>query len=384
VLPVIPLKVLGLVQHARESRRRFVTFALAFMGGMMLFFLVIAAVNIAIRLATHQAFNWGQHFQSHVLLIAATLVVVMVAANLFGLFTVIVPWLGGVGGSSGALVQPGHLSAVGNGALTAFLSTPCSFGILTLAFGWAQLQPLWLGTLAILFIGLGMAAPYGILTAFPSLLGGLPRPGRWMELFKQSMGFVMLLVAVWLIGVLAEQTYPLWVAGYCVVFALGLWMWGTWVRYDDSPGRKVVLRGLAAAVVLAPAYWMLRPPRPLAVNFAQFDSARIAAARREGRTVLVDFTARWCLTCTTVEALVYDDAEVARRLNKGDILVVRGDITTADMPANEMLYEELKEPGVPVSVIFPPGGRPPIRLYGVFSKADLFKALEAAGALGRG
>jgi len=378
VLPVIPLKVLSLVRAAGESRRRFVTLGLAFAGGIVLFFAGIGLLNVVLRLATASALNWGEHFQIPGFRIGMAMLVVAMAANLFGLFTVVVPARlagTGSGGSAGAGRET-RLSAAGAGVLTAILSTPCSFAILTLALAWAQLQALWLGTVAILLIGVGMSAPYAVLTAFPRLVRRLPRPGRWMELFKQSMGFLLLIVAVWLISTVTEQTYPLWVAGYGVVLAFCLWMWGAWVRYDAPAGRKVAVRATAAALAVAAGLWMLRPPRAPAVRFEPFDEARIAAARSAGQIVLVDFTASWCLTCKTVEALVYDDPGVAEELARRNVLAVKGDVTTRDLPANRMLYEDLKEPGVPVTVIFPPGGAAPIRLYGVFSKAELLRALR--------
>jgi thiol:disulfide interchange protein len=379
VLPVIPLKVLSLVEHARKSRILMVTHGLAFAAGILVFFAALAGVSAAVRAVTHEGIAWGTQFQSHALRLAVTMIVVAVAANLFGLFTVGLPGFASRPGS-GRGAGSGHLSSVGGGVLTAVLSTPCSFGYLTYALAWAQLQPLWIGTAVFLAIGVGMAAPYVVLTAFPGLLSRLPRPGRWMELLKQSMGFVMLLVAVWLISTLDVKgaQYPLWVAAFGVVLAFGLWMWGTWVRYDDLPRKKWIVRGLAVALVVGAGYGMLTPPRPLAVEFVPFDRTRIADALKGGRIVLVDFTANWCLTCKTVEYRVYADEQVADALKALDVLAVDGDITDAGMPANDMLYKELKEPGVPVSVVFPPGGREPRRLHGLFSKADLLAALKAA------
>lgn len=378
VLPVIPLKVLSIAEMAGESRWRLVKLGLAFMGGIMLFFLGLAVVSFVLRSATQYALNWGEHFQNTGFRIAMAMVVIAVAANLFGVFTVTVPGrVTSIGGSAGG---PHHstLSALGGGILTAVLSTPCSFGYLTFAFGWAQSQPAWLGSLAILAIGVGMASPYVILIAFPGLIARLPRPGRWMELFKQSMGFVMLIVAIWLIGTITADTYITWVAAYGAVLAFCLWIWGSWVRYDATPGRKIAIRGIAAALAVAGGIWMLQPPQPLAVHFEPFDASRIAAARAQGQIVLVDFTANWCATCKTVEYTVYDKQSVAAELRARNILAIKGDITTKDLPANKMLFDQLKEPGVPVSIVFPPGDGKPIRLHGIFSQEDLLRALDEA------
>ena len=381
VLPVIPLKVLNLVEHARQSRLLMVTHGLAFAAGIMVFFAVLAGGSAVLRAVTPSGIEWGTQFQNGTLRLVVAMIVVAVAANLFGLFTVSLPGFGSKT-PSGEPARSGHLSSVGSGVLTAILSTPCSFGYLTTALAWAQLQPLWLGTATLLVIGLGMAAPYAILTAFPGLLARLPRPGRWMELLKQSMGFVMLLVAVWLIGTLGGKAarYPLWVVAFGIVLVFGLWMWGAWVRYDAPLRRRLIVRGLAAVIVAAAGYWMLSPPRTLAVKFVDFDRERIAEARKAGRIVLVDFTANWCLTCKLVEERIYNDKQVADELKARNVLAVEGDITDKDMPANDALYKDLKEPGVPVSVVYPPDGREPIRLHGVFSKEDLLRAITEASA----
>ncbi len=377
VLPVIPLKVLSIVAMAKESRRRFILLGLAFIAGILLFFAGLAVVNLVLQLGFHQALNWGEHFKSTSFRIAMSMVVVAVGANLLGAFAVNVPTkIANLGAKERG---ESYLSAVGSGLLTAVLSTPCSFAFLTSAFAWAQVQPLWLGTAAIMAIGLGMAAPYALLTAFPKLMARLPKPGRWMELFKQSLGFVMLLVAVWLVSTLAGDSYPAWVTAYGVVLAFCLWAWTTWVRYDASVLRKITVRGVLVAVAVSAGVWMLTPHR-LAVDFQPFGEAKIAAANKDGRIVLVDFPANWCGTCKTVEWLVYDDPEVARELADRNVLAMKGDVTTADLPANKLLYGKLKEPGIPVTAIFPPDGRPPIRLYGIFSKADLFKALDEASS----
>ena len=372
VLPVIPLKVLSILQQARQSRRRSATLGLAFSGGIVFFFVALATANIILRLVGHYTFQWGDHFKSPAFIIGMVLLMVLLAANLFGLFTVRPP-------RRAEEIEPreGHWGAAAMGFVTAILATPCSIAILAAAFAWAQAQPLWLGTVGIVLIGVGMAAPYALLTLFPSLLARIPPAGRWTELFRQSMGFLLLLVAAWLLSVLMPDKRAAWVAAYGVVLAFCLWMWGCWVGLDTSTWRRRLVRLTAAALAVGAGIWMLAPPRPIVTEFVPFDAARIASARVEGRIVLIDFTADWCLTCKAVEALVYDDPAVAQALRAANVLAVRGDVTTRRLPANELL-RQLGEPGVPVTVIFPPGRHEPIRLRGLFTKSDLLRALEQA------
>ena len=381
VLPVIPLRIVSLAELARQSRRRLLGLGSAFAAGIMLFFVALAAVNAVLRLAATRAFDWGRHFQLPSFRIGMALLMVALAANLLGAFTVLVPRR--LAGLEAQQRRGGYLGSLGMGLMMAILATPCSFAILVLALAWAQVQPLWLGSLAIVLMGAGMAAPHAMLAAAPGLLSRLPRPGRWMELLRQSMGFALLLVAVWLVSTLSSDAHVARVIGYAVVLAFCLWAWGSWVGYDASLAAKVAVRGLAVALAVAAGMWLLRPARPVATAFEPFDEGRIASARAAGRTVLVDFTAAWCLSCKIVDLQVYDDPAVAAGLKARGVLAMRGDVTTADLPANRMLYEELKG-APPLTVIFPSAGAT-IRLEGKFSKARLFEALDtAAGASGSG
>ena len=230
-----------------------------------------------------------------------------------------------------------------------------------------------LGTLGIVTIGVGMALPYAVLTAFPSLLSRLPKPGAWMERFKQSLDFVLLLVAIWLLSALASESWPFWVAAFGVVLAFGLWMWGSWVRYDAPLGRKIAIRGVAVAMVAAGGWFMLPPPQPSAVAFEEFDQAQIDAALADGRPVLIDFTAAWCANCKVVEATVYDDSEVAAELTRRNVLAVKGDITHKDLPANA-LKKKLRI-DIPTTALYVPGRKEPILLPGMFGKGQLLDEL---------
>jgi thiol:disulfide interchange protein DsbD len=452
VLPVIPLKVLAIVESARKSRRQFVTVGLAFAGGIILFFAGVAAVNAALRIVTRPAFtvqvvdvgtgqyqshafdaqgremgrashgiDWGEHFQSTPFRVALTLVVTVLAANLFGLFHVALTRRMVLGGAAalavallaalgccalgmaawwlrvaavvlGAAVLAAmlwvlvratrsqapadwgpHASAVGAGLLTGLLSTPCSFAALGAALAWGQIQPLWLGTVTIMLIGVGMASPYIMLIAFPQLVAAVPRPGRWTELFRQSMGFLLLLVAVWLLSTNSSDAYPFCVAGYLVVLAFCLWVWGTWVGPHTPLGRKVAARVLALALGVWAGLYMLKPAAPAGVELLPFDQTALEAAVAEGKTVVVDFTASWCLTCKYVEATVYDSEHLAAELRKRGVIAMKGDVTQALVPADKLRIA-LGE-SVPVTVVFKPNAQP-VRLRGIFTIEDLLKALD--------
>jgi thiol:disulfide interchange protein DsbD len=378
VLPVVPIRVLSIVAMAKESRRRFVTLGLAFAGGIVLFFVALAAVSLAVRLATGQAVNVSEHFSYPTVRIALALIVVALAVNLFGAFTVVVP-------SRIAAVEAGpregHPKSLAMGFMMAVLATPCSFAYLLAAMAWAQVQTPMLGTLAIVMVGVGMAAPHALLCAFPGLVDRLPAPGRWMELFKQGMGFLLLPVAVWLIGTLGEGTWPFWVAAYCVVLATALWMWGSWVRYDAPPARKLLVRGAALALAVGGGLWMLPRPAPPATTFRPFDAAKIEEARATGTVVLVKVTASWCTECIILEHTVYDDPAIARAIARRDVLAMKADVSDSSSVASAWVRREIGG-SPPMAVVYPAGGGPPKVLVGLFDELTLLEAMDQAAGAG--
>ncbi len=372
VLPVVPLKILSLMDQAHGQRRRAVTLGLAFAGGIVLFFALLAAISTILRLTIGRAITWGELLSYPAVVIGLALLMVVLALNLFNLFTV------SLGTSlAGRQTGGGHGGSVFMGFVAAVLSTPCSFAVLAAVLGWAQLQPVWLGVVTFLLIGVGMALPHAVLASFPQLLERLPRPGPWMEYLKQGMGFLLLLVAAYLLTLLGDAVWMGWVAAYAVVLSVAVWMAGTWVSFATAAPRRLAVRGLALLLAVGAGWWMLGPPAEPAIPWQPYDPALIQAARDAGQPVLVKFTADWCTECKLVDYRVYRTDQAVAALRDAGVLAVLGDITRADMPARALLTH-LGEPGPPVTVIYPPGQDEPLRLRGAISLDDLLGALETA------
>jgi thiol:disulfide interchange protein len=381
VLPVIPLKVLSIFEQAKESKFRCVTLGLAFCLGILIFFAATAVANIVLRVSYNSVFQWGDHFRNPLFIIGMALLMEVLALIMFGVATVTVP--GRVAGATRK--QGGYGGSIGMGFLAALLSTPCSFAILTAAFAWAQTQALWLSTIAIMVIGVGMAAPYAILTSMPSLLKHLPKPGRWMEIFKQAMGFVLLVVAVWLLTILPASQQPD-VFQYAIILAFCVWMWGTWVRFNSVATTKWGVRVVAILMAVSSGWWLL--PAANVANVPQgqivsegivwqpYDAEMIRKAVAQGRPVLIEFTADWCLTCKAVEKTVYARKDIQDLLKAKNVLVVKGDTTWERNPATIALKTVYNEPGVPVTILYVPGKPEPLRLHGMVIGNELKKALE--------
>ena len=370
VWPVLPIIIMRLVGQAEEGKRKSIVMGIAFCVGILLFFACLSGANIILKVFFGQVLQWGDQLRNPAFVIAMAMLLVTLALFMFGVFTISVPSsLAGKGGSGRGLG-----GAVGMGFLAAILSTPCSFGILAAAFAWAQAQPLVLATTAIMTIGIGMAAPYAILTAVPALLRKTPKPGRWMELFKQTIGFVLLVIAVKLIAALPGER-RIDVLYFAIVLGFSVWMWGGWVSYSAPAIRRWVVRVIAVALAVAAGFAFLPAAKPSLINWQKYDESAINAAMTENKPVLIKFTADWCLSCQVVEKTVYSRKDIADLIKQKGVLAVKADTTLKDYPATIALEKIYNEPGVPVSILLVPG-QEPMRWRGLAFGNELKSALE--------
>jgi thiol:disulfide interchange protein DsbD len=371
VLPVIPLKVLSIFEQARQDKKRSAAMGSAFCAGILLFFAILAAVNISLHLKGGGSFQWGGHFQNPANIIVMSLVLIALALFMFGIFTINPP-------SSIADKGQGSKGLAGSlamGFFAAILSTPCSFGILTASLLWAQTQNLLTGTAAIMVIGIGMAAPYMILTSTPSLLKFIPRAGRWTELFKQTTGFILLAVAVWLLMALPRERFER-VLYFAVILSFCLWIWGGWATFNTPRLQKNIIRLIALAIVIPGGIFLLPEPAKPDINWREYDTMKIKEAAAKNQPVLIDFTADWCLNCKAVDKFTYGNRKIGQMINQKGVLAFKGDVTQAIYPASIDLEKIYKEPAVPVTILLLPGETEPVKLRGIFIKGKLLEYLK--------
>ncbi len=357
VWPVLPLIVMRIVKQAQQSLGKSTAMGLAFCLGILLFFACLAGANIILQSFYNTALSWGDHLRNPAIVTALSLLMVVMALFMFGVFTITLP--SSISSKSGS--GQGYIGSVGIGFLAAILSTPCSFGILTLAFIWIQGQTLALGTLAIMLMGVGMAVPYAILTSMPGLLNRLPKAGRWMELFKQALGFVLLFIAVKLLkGIPRDGIIN--VLYFAVVLSFCIWMWAGWVGFATKLSRKLSVR-IIAVVLAVLAFRVFFAPE--IINWREYNTDLIENARLQQQPVLIKFTAGWCTNCEVVDRLVYKRKDIAKLIEKKDVLTIKADTTEGSFPATIDLKNVYHEPAIPVSILIVPGKAEPIRFHGV-------------------
>jgi thiol:disulfide interchange protein DsbD len=396
VLPVIALKILGFVRQSREAPRRVRKLGLVYGLGVVMSFLVLAGVVVAVQEAGGAA-SWGMQMQNVQFRLALTLVVALVALNLFGLFEMT---LGSraTGAAAGLAAEPGPWGAFFNGVLATALATPCTAPFLTVALGFAFTQSPPVVVLMFAATALGLAAPSVVLSWQPAWLRFLPKPGPWMERFKVAMGFPMLATAVWLFDLTAPsfgEGGVLWLGLFLVVLALAAWIWGEFVQRGArrkwlAAGACVVLVGMGYAYALEERlHWRSPSVRaigqgvtrdsPEGIEWRPWSRAAVEQARGQGHPVLVDFTAKWCLTCKLNKRLALDVPAVRAKLKAVNAVAFRADNTDP----NAAITAELKHygrAGVPLVLVFAARlDKPPLVLPALLTRGIVLDALDKAG-----
>jgi thiol:disulfide interchange protein DsbD len=424
VLPVIGLKILSFVQQSGQSRWRIFLLNLYYTLGLLAVFMVLAALA---ALPQH-GLGWGQLFSFVGFNVTLASVVFAMGLSFLGVWEIPVP--GFVGGSKANKLasQEGFTGAFSKGVVTTLLATPCSGPYLGSALLWGASQRPAMVFALFACIGLGMASPYLVIGAFPGLIRFLPKPGAWMDTFKQMMGFMLLATVIyiltfipwslvvptvsllgaigtacWLIGrtpLTAElseklQTWGMAAAGLTVatlmlfpgldrltggrvpVGSLSELMAG---RYERDIERVMAER-LAKACKDETKTGVVQHKEhaPGELPWQPYSRAALVEATAAHKTVLVDFTADWCQTCKALEQFVLNTPETLRVIEANQVVTLQADWTHGSEEVTSML-ETLGSKAIPVVAIFP-ADRPnqPIVLRNAYTRPTLLKALTEAG-----
>ena len=367
VLPVIALKVLGFVNQSKEEPRRVRQLGAVYGLGVLASFLVLAGLAIGAQRVGGVA-NWGDVFRNPQFQIIITILMTLIALNLFGVFEITLSGKA-LGAASELSAKPGFPGAFFNGVLATLLATPCTAPFLGGALAFAFTQSPLVTVLVFLAAGLGLAFPFVVLCWNPRLLKLLPKPGAWMEKFKNAMGFPMLATAVWLMWVSSSrEDDTLWLGLFLVVLALAAWIWGQFVQRG---ARRRALAAVICLLLLGADYgiilegqlqWRSPPQTKMAgIDWKVWSAEAVEQAHRAGHPVLVDFTARSCLTCKLNLASSLEIDRTRARLKQIGAVAFKADYTQED-PAIARELRRFNTSGVPLVLVYSkdPGKEPQV------------------------
>ncbi|MEM8875095.1 MAG: cytochrome c biogenesis protein CcdA [Planctomycetota bacterium] len=370
VLPVLPLKIMGFFEAAKHDRAKCVTLSLFFAVGMIA---VFAALGLLL-LVFGAIGSWGEIFSKPWFVWPIVTLLVIAAVGTFGLFATSLP-------KSVYAFSPKHDTYGGNvawGAFTAVLSTPCTFGLFAGALAWAITQPAWLGVLLLVMVGVGMSAPYVVLSCFPEIARKFPRTGGWPEAVKQAMAFLLLATAAFF----ARPLLPDPIGGdawwYVIFGLLAAGLIFLVVRGGMLVGwRKPSLYAVAGvvAVLLVPTFVFARQFANPPVGWVEFSDEALGDALGTGDPVLVKYTADWCANCQVVERRVFGNQEqLDAWRDEFGLTLIKADLTTSGAAGWPSLVELNPSRSIPFTAVYVDGE---VReLVGIYSSEDLRSALQ--------
>lgn len=388
VLPVISIKVLHLVKMAGSSRRLTLLNGLAFTLGILLSFWVLTALILVLQ-AYGRSVGWGFQLQESWFVGGLAAILLIFGLNLFGLFefgTLFASWAGQKENKV-ARHNQGFTAAFFSGILATTMAAPCTGPFLGSAVGVAVTLPPLAAFAIFTFIGLGMSLPYFLLTAFPSLLNWVPRPGPWMIYFKQFLGFLILSTVLWLTWVFASQTgtvglFTLLAAFF--VIALACWIYGNGASPHRSKRTQLVSTLCSALLLLMGGAMTLTAARNVSTvalkevadenGWISFSHAQFQKARAAGKPIFIDFTAKWCLICQANHYVLEVD-QVRQKFEEAGVVKLEADWTRSDPIITEELRKHGRN-GVPLYLLYLPKQEKPLILPQLLTPEIVLKHLS--------
>lgn len=389
VLPVLSIKLNSVIKAGKQSQQRVRSGFLASAAGVLTFMWVLAGILIAAKTAG-LSIGWGVQFQSPVFLALMIAILMIFTANLLGLFEITIPSeiqqklvRGGDGG--------GYTGDFATGAFAAILATPCSAPFLGTAVAFALAGSPAMIMLIFTALGVGLALPYFLIAAVPSLVRVFPRPGSWMLAVKLVLGLILGGTVIWLIWVLVGVASALVASITVVADLLAIVLLSTGRRILPRAVRITLFAVIIAATVIVPL--ALTPQgsasgdvrsqdiaENAAIPWRRFERAAIGRLVSEGKTVFVDVTAAWCITCKANKALVLERGSVAAALNDPEVVAMVADWTRPDEDIARYLRSYGRY-GIPFNIVYGPNAPDGIVLSEILTASDVMEVLSQAKKL---
>ena len=384
VFPVLSLKVLGLMQHADENhstvRRQALLYALGVVSGFWVFSFILMAAKSA-----GASIGWGFQLQYPGFVLVLCFLLLLISLNLYGVFE--------VGSRVQALAdkESRRWRLTGNffnGLLATILATPCTAPFMGAATAAAVTQQALIGFLVFTMLGTGMALPYVIIAWWPSLSRFLPGPGEWMITFRQLFAFPLLATVLWL-GMVFEKQAGIeafwWLSAGLLTASIGAWLYGKCQHPSNSASERRI-GALSALVLIGLGIFMAFPGSSdritengktethSGLEWEKFSPEKLREYQSQGRAVLLDFTAAWCITCKVNERLAFSSEKVQERMRSLNLALLRADWTSRD-PEIAGEIAKFGRNGVPLNALYSSNSR---------KKPFIFPSLLTPGILLRG
>ena len=378
VFPVLSIKALSIAGKASKERREVQRGAWLYTAGILVTMLVLASIMVGLKAGGAQI-GWGFQLQTPWFVGLLVYVFVILGLWLYG-------WvefgmaLSGVGQN----LTEGHSGRAEffTGVLAVVVATPCTAPFMGVAMGYTLTQPWWITLIVFSVLGLGLALPMLVFALRPQLASRLPRPGHWMIRLKQFLTFPILATAIWLLWVLVRQTSSDVVAlmlGGLLLLVFGLWL----VKGGSRLSRALGLLAVIASLSTFPSLSQLTPTSSeqavVEIDSEPYASSALRAHVDEGRTVFINMTADWCITCKVTEKRLLTTETVDQLFESYGVIRMTGDWTRYDPLITEYL-NAFDRVGVPLYVVNHPG-MDPIVLSQFPSFEELEKAIKARSSL---
>ena len=381
VFPVLGIKVMSFARHAQSDPALLRKQGFAFLSGVLVSFWILAGILIALRSAG-ESIGWGFQLQSPLFVTLLAALFMLMALNLSGVFEMGLR----LQTAAGNLEPPDRgtlIDAFFSGVLATIVATPCTAPMMGAALGFTLTQPAFLSILVFTAIALGMALPVLTLSLVPQWLRYLPKPGAWMNTFKQFLAFPLFATVAWLAWVLGSQAGNDGIAKLLfglVIIALAAWLYGHW--QVSRPWRAIFGASLIAICGLAIAWpdtaQIGKPGARIDDPWVPFSKQKIAELRSQNKAVFVDFTATWCITCQVNKRVALNQASVVNRFKELGIVRMKADWTVKDPEITQALADFGRN-GVPLYVFYPANGEPRI-LPEILTPAIVLSGIDSGNA----
>ena len=382
VLPVLSIKALSLVKQSGQDKRSILKHSLLYTIGIVLSFIILATVVIIMK-KSGESVGWGFQFQNPYFVIILLTMMLIFALSLFDVFTFSAP---GMQTANSAAAKDGYIGSFMGGVFAVLLATPCTAPMLGAALGFAFSQSASIILILFIAIGLGLASPFLLIGIFPKSITIFPKPGAWMNRFKELMGFLLLGTVIYLFRVLyfqisgEELINILW---FMLLVSFSCWIYGTYAL-PIKPKRTQWVATIISILILYFSWNQFvqidtnnEPTKKIEKhsNWQTFSPELLDALIAKKEAVFVDFSAEWCMTCKANELTVLNTDEIQNLFKSKKVHLLLGDNTKKNVMINEWL-KKFNRAGVPLYLLYLPNANHPIVFPEILTKGMIINALK--------